>query len=154
MLSERPLGLFLRNIWGINLCSKICTLNEKWFANNILLLVYLLFYIIKMSKSSLLWRLATYITIKEFTGLFIQWEVQKKKKIFQHVISFKCNDCYLYDHVFDSKLKMITFHTSAQPILQSCEGNINGMTSGEGQILLIKMCMRRAQLKHTEGCSW
>jgi len=74
--------------------------------------------------------------------------------MFQQGVSFKCNDCYSYDHVFDPKLKMIMFHTSAQPILESCEGNINGMTSGEGQSLLIKMLMRRAQLKPTEGCSW
>ena len=93
------------------------------------------------------------ITIKEFTGLFIQWEVQKKT-IFQHGISFKCNDWYSYDRVFHPKLKMITFDTSAQPILESCEGSINGMTSAEGQSLLIKMCMRRAQLKPTQGCSW
>ena len=46
------------------------------------------------------------------------------------------------------------FHTSAQPILESCEGSISGTTYAEGQNLLIKMCMRKVQLKPTQGFSW
>ena len=46
------------------------------------------------------------------------------------------------------------FHSSTQPILESCEGSISGTTHAEGQSLLFKMCMRKVQLKPTQGCSW
>lgn len=46
---------------------------------------------------------------KESTGLFIHWKVLKKKKaIFQHGMSIKCNDCYSYIMSLIPKLKMIT----------------------------------------------
>lgn len=46
------------------------------------------------------------------------------------------------------------FHTSAQAILESCKGSISGTTYAEGQSLLIKMCMRKVQLKPTQGRSF
>lgn len=46
------------------------------------------------------------------------------------------------------------FHVSAQPILESCKGSITGTTYAEGQSLLIKMCMRKVQLKPTQGLLW
>jgi hypothetical protein len=46
------------------------------------------------------------------------------------------------------------FQSNAQPTLESCEGSISGTTSAEGQSLLIKMCMRKVQLKPSQGCSW
>jgi hypothetical protein len=46
------------------------------------------------------------------------------------------------------------FHTSAQPILEYCVGSISGTTYAVEQSLLIKMCVRKVQLKPTQGCSW